>query len=189
MKLFPQLSALLSIGLHVIKFFHQILCFWHSVYIIMKYISTALCATDVLHMWLWSSLNNSLCYWHPVPFIMKLLPQLTVLLALCTYLYEIPSTTLCLLTFCTCHYKALSTYLCAINIPCLSLWSSFHISLCYRQSVHIIINFFHSSVCYWHTVPLFMKFLPYLWVLLTFCTCLYEDLSTALFTTDTLFLS
>ena len=73
-----------------------------------------------------------------------------------------------LLTFCTYHYEALSTALCASNFLCLSLWSSFHISL-----------------CYWHSVSVTMKLLPQLFVLLTFCTCNYEAPSTDLVATNT----
>jgi len=149
MKLLPQLSVLLTfctchyeapftalcatniLYLSLWSSFHSSLCNWHSVPVIMKLLpqpsvlltfctchyeapSTALCATNILYLSLWSSFHSPLCYWHSVPVIMKLLPQPSVLL-----------------TFCTCNYEAPTTALCATDILYLSLWSFFHSPLCY----------------------------------------------------------
>jgi len=109
--------------------FHSSVCYWHSVHVIMKLLpqlwflltfrtchyevpSTALCATDILYLFLWSSFHSSVCYWHSLPISMELLPQLCVLLRVCT-----------------CNYEAPSTALCATDILYLSLWSSFHSSV------------------------------------------------------------
>jgi len=44
------------------------------------------------------------------------------------------------LTFCSSHYEAPSTSLCATDFLYLSIWSSFHSSLCNCHSVPVIIN-------------------------------------------------
>ena len=75
-----------------------------------------------------------------------------------------------LLTFWTYHYEFPSTVLCTTDILHLSLWSSFH-----------------SSVCIGHSVSVIMKILPQFDVLLTFCISHYEAPSTALCHTDILY--
>ena len=189
MKLFPQLSALLT------------LCTCHY-----EAIPTVLFDNDIRYMSLWSSFHSSVCHWHSVCVIMKLLPQVSLLLIFCTCHYEAPFTAICvsdilymslwtsfhsylwyrfpitvimklhplswvLLIFCTSEYEALSTYLCATDNLYMSSWSSIH-----------------SIVWYWHSVPDIMKLIPQLCVILIFCTWHYETLSTALFNTDTLYL-
>ena len=190
MKLLPQLFLLLTFCN----------CHYESP-------STALCATDILFLLLWSSIHSPVSYWHSLSLIMNFLPQPSVLLSFSTSHYEAPSTILyatyilylslwssfhsyvcywlsvpvfmkllphlcVLLTFWTCHYESPSTALCATAILYLSLWSSFH-----------------SSVCFLLSVPLIMNLLPQLSVLLTFCTCHYETPSTALCATGIQYLS
>jgi len=206
------------------SYFQSSVWYWHSVPLIMKLLpqlcvllsyctchyevtSTALCATDILYLSLWSSFQISVCYWHSVPLFMKLFPQLCVLL-----------------TFGACHYDATSTSLCAIVILYLLIWSSIHISMCYWHSIPVIMNFlpelcvlltfsschceapstalcapdslylslwnsFHSTVCFWLSVPVIMKLLPQLCVLLTFFSCNYVSPSSALCVSDILYLS
>ena len=161
--------------------FHSSVSFWHSVPVIMKLLlelcvlltfvtlimklhphlcvlltfcscfyespSTFLCGIVILYLSLWSSFHRCVCYWQSVPVLMKFLPQLNVLLI-----------------FCACQYELSAKALCATDILFLSIWS-----------------YFHSTVCYWNSVPVIMMLLPQLYVLLTFCTCHFEPPSTAIF--------
>ena len=117
--------------------------------------STALFVTDIRYLSLWSIFQSSVFFLHSVPVIMMLFPQLLVLLS-----------------FCTCHCKALSKALCATVILYLSLWSSFH-----------------SSLCYWHSLYISKEPLPQLCWLLSFSNSHYEAPSTTQCTTEILFLS
>ena len=166
MNLFQQLSVMLKfctwhyeapstvlcatdiMFLSLWSYFHSSVCYCHFLPVIMKILpqlfvqqtsctsfyevlSTALCATDILYLSLWSYFQSSVWYLHSVPLIMKLLPQLCMLLS-----------------FCTCHYEANSTALCATDILYLSLWSSFHNSVCYWYSVPLFVKLFLRFVCY-----------------------------------------
>ena len=151
--------------------------------------SINLCATDILYLSLWSSFHSSVWYCHNVPVIMKLHPQPCVLL-----------------TFCICHYEVPSTAHISNDILHLSICRSFHSSLCYSHSVPVIMKLLPKicvllSLFTCHYVALSLNtcgsdiLLLSLWssfhisVILTFCTCLYEAFSTALFATVILYLS
>jgi len=114
--------------------------------------STAICATDILYLSLWNSFHSSVCYSLAVLVVKKFLPNFCVLKI-----------------FCTCYYEGLSTALCATNIPYLSIWSSFHSSLCYYHSAHIF-KYIHELLC----------------ELYLFRTCHHEVFSTALCVSDIL---
>ena len=200
------LCATVRFYLSLWKSFHNF-CATDILYLLLWSSSTALCATDILYLSLWSYFQSSVWYWHSVPLFMKLFPQLCVLL-----------------TFGACHYDATSTSLCAIVILYLLIWSSIHISMCYWHSIPVIMNFlpelcvlltfsschceapstalcapdslylslwnsFHSTVCFWLSVPVIMKLLPQLCVLLTFFSCNYVSPSSALCVSDILYLS
>ena len=275
-KLFPQLCLLPSfctchyvaltinffakfiLYVSLWKSFHSSLCYWHFVHDIMNLIpqfselltfcsrhyespttflganfmwynllkapSTSLWATIFLNMSLRSYFHSSVFYWHSVTIIIKVLPPLLCYWNSVTLFMKLRPQSVVILSFCTCHYEAPFTALCGTDFQNMSLWSSFHNSLWYWHSVPVIMKVvpqlcvpvtfctfnyeapssslgdtdilylslwssFQCSVCYCYSVPLIIKLLPNFYVLMTFCSCIYEAPSTVLCVSNIMYLS